>query len=681
MIERGNKDWRLMRRPRVDFGKETPRSGEFDDDYYSSEDGIAESAYVFIEGGDVINRMQSLNPGETLVIGELGLGTGLNLALVMQAWSENRPAGTHCHVITIEKHPLSKSQLRSANARWTSLSQEFGTILERWPSPIPGCHRRSELIDGLTVDFWWEDVSDALDDLDSYGHRWVDIWFLDGFTPTRNEAMWTYDVLRSAANLTREGGHVTTFTASSDVRRSLERCGFAMSKRPGFGPKRECLHGRLDQTSAASENTSERRHEERQGRVKTTAWDQPMHVQQPKACLVLGAGLAGSHIARRLAERSCKVTVLERSAIGAGGSTQPQGVIYTRPSHKHGKLADFSLTAYEFSVDHHHRKFREGSLKSGTDGELSGYLQLASDDALERLAIAFNDEDSPLKVVSREEASAIAGVALPRGAQHYPRSGWLHPQAICSELLDHPNITVIEGLGDVTLRQSDGNQWFAMNACGDCIALGDTAVITTAWEAVRDARLDWLPLQPIRGQTTMLQSQKELTDLKCTVCHAGYTPPAKGGQHCIGATYGLNETSTEEREADHATNIQQLISHLPVLESAVASQTVTGQAAIRCATSDYLPIAGPVPDETLFQVTYDGLRHDRKRLIEEKQPNIKGLYVFTGLGSRGLTSAPLLSEILVSQMMKSPPPVTRYLHQAISPARFLRRRLIKGDVK
>jgi tRNA 5-methylaminomethyl-2-thiouridine biosynthesis bifunctional protein len=101
---------------------------------------------------------------------------------------------------------------------------------------------------------------------------------------------------------------------------------------------------------------------------------------------------------------------------------------------------------------------------------------------------------------------------------------------------------------------------------------------------------------------------------------------------------------------------------------------------VRCATADYLPIAGPVPDETEFMTTYDGLRHDRKRLIAKKQPNIKGLYVLTGLGSRGLTSAPLLSELLVSQMMDSPPPVTRYLYQAVSPARFLKRRLVKGQL-
>ena len=232
MIERGNKDWRLMSRPRLDFIKDTPRSTEFDDDYYSPEDGLAESTYVFIDGGDVISRMQALQAGETLVIGELGLGTALNLVLILQAWSKHGPAGARCHVITLEKHPLSTSQLRAASARWTSLGQEFETILQRWPSPIPGCHRRSEVIDGLTVDFWWEDVLDALGDLESYGSRWVDVWFLDGFTPSRNKAMWTEGVLRRVANLSRDSARVATFTASGDVRRSLARA------RPRAPPRR-----------------------------------------------------------------------------------------------------------------------------------------------------------------------------------------------------------------------------------------------------------------------------------------------------------------------------------------------------------------------------------------------------------------------------------------------------------
>jgi tRNA 5-methylaminomethyl-2-thiouridine biosynthesis bifunctional protein len=147
----------------------------------------------------------------------------------------------------------------------------------------------------------------------------------------------------------------------------------------------------------------------------------------------------------------------------------------------------------------------------------------------------------------------------------------------------------------------------------------------------------------------------------------------------VGATYGLNDVETNERDEDHQTNVSQLLQNIPSLAESVTAVSLRGAAAIRCATSDYLPIVGSVPNETEFNATFAGLRHDRKRIIDAKQPNYLGLWLMTGLGSRGLTSAPILAEVLVSQMFRRAPPLPRYLLQAISPARFLKRRLIRGN--
>jgi tRNA 5-methylaminomethyl-2-thiouridine biosynthesis bifunctional protein len=147
----------------------------------------------------------------------------------------------------------------------------------------------------------------------------------------------------------------------------------------------------------------------------------------------------------------------------------------------------------------------------------------------------------------------------------------------------------------------------------------------------------------------------------------------------VGATYGLNDVETNERDEDHQTNVSQLLQNIPSLAESVTAGSLRGAAAIRCATSDYLPIVGSVPNETEFNATFAGLRHDRKQIIDAKQPNYLGLWLMTGLGSRGLTSAPILAEVLVSQMFRRAPPLPRYLLQAISPARFLKRRLIRGN--
>ncbi|MDG1800414.1 MAG: hypothetical protein P8H06_07060, partial [Luminiphilus sp.] len=147
-----------MSRPEIDFVDGTPRSAQFDDDYYSPTDGLAESEYVFLEGADVRGQMASLAPGQTLVITELGVGTALNLLLLMEAWQDVGPAEAHCHYIGIEKYPLTLTQLKTLNSPFNRLSKNLNTLLERWPSPLPGCHRRKNVVKGFMADFWFEDV-------------------------------------------------------------------------------------------------------------------------------------------------------------------------------------------------------------------------------------------------------------------------------------------------------------------------------------------------------------------------------------------------------------------------------------------------------------------------------------------------------------------------------------------
>ena len=69
-------------------------------------------------------------------------------------------------------------------------------IVSRWPPPVPGCHRRQSMMQGFTADFWWGDAAEVLSDLASYQIRWIDVWFLDGFSPARNESMWGEAVMK-----------------------------------------------------------------------------------------------------------------------------------------------------------------------------------------------------------------------------------------------------------------------------------------------------------------------------------------------------------------------------------------------------------------------------------------------------------------------------------------------------
>ena len=125
-------------------------------------------------------------------------------------------------------------------------------------------------------------------------------------------------------------------------------------------------------------------------------------------------------------------------------------------------------------------------------------------------------------------------------------------------------------------------------------------------------------------------------------------------------------------------NLKKLNAALPALSINRDELELRGHVALRCTTADYLPIVGPVPDKDAFNLHYDQLRHRKTAVINGPAPLLPNLWMIGGLGSRGLTAAPLASEILASEICGEPSPVSRQLGRALSPARFLARGLIRG---
>ena len=105
-----------------------------------------------------------------------------------------------------------------------------------------------------------------------------------------------------------------------------------------------------------------------------------------------------------------------------------------------------------------------------------------------------------------------------------------------------------------------------------------------------------------------------------------------------------------------------------------------GRVGFRCASPDYLPIVGRVPDYDLFLQTYATLRKNARQTIPEKGDYVPGLYVNTAHGSRGLSSTPLCAQLLASDICGEAPPLSSELIRALSPARFLVRDLARNRI-
>lgn len=260
MLETATLDWQTDT-----SGKGVPISTAFDDIYFSKENGLAESRYVFGENNHLPERFLacfSKETAERFVIAETGFGTGLNFLMSCALWATAKKnsqstAPLHrsptLHFISTEKFPLKKDDLEAALAHWQdepALAPFAQALLAAYPPALAGCHRRylgADLGLNIVLDLWLGDASESLHALaDAAPWTKVDAWFLDGFAPKKNESLWSDTVFSAIARLSHKDSSLATFSAAGQVKRSLLAINATPLKTKGFGRKREMLTARFE---------------------------------------------------------------------------------------------------------------------------------------------------------------------------------------------------------------------------------------------------------------------------------------------------------------------------------------------------------------------------------------------------------------------------------------------------
>jgi len=249
----------------------SPRSGRFGDVYFSQQDGLAEARAVFLAGCGLPTAWAG---HRRFCVAELGFGTGLNIAALLDLWRREGPAEGHLSVFSVEGFPLGREEARRALEAWPELAGVTQALLDVWPKATPGFHR-----------------------LDLPDFKRADAWFLDGFAPSTNPEMWSDAVLDGIAARSAPGARAATFTVAGAVRRGLSGRGFSVDKRPGHGRKRERLEARLPGPAA----------------------DSP----RPPSVAVIGAGIAGAALVRAFAALGLRVTVIEAEGSGCRDRRAP----------------------------------------------------------------------------------------------------------------------------------------------------------------------------------------------------------------------------------------------------------------------------------------------------------------------------------------------------------------------
>ncbi|WP_240903037.1 tRNA (5-methylaminomethyl-2-thiouridine)(34)-methyltransferase MnmD [Caulobacter sp. SLTY] len=274
-----------------------PGSTLYGDVYFSSEDGLAESRAVFLAGCGLPHAWERRR---YFTVGELGFGTGLNIAALLTLWIQTRPPGGRLHIFSLEAHPMDREDAARALAHWPEIAEAANALLSAWPGRAKGFHRLSLPAFDAVLDLA---VADAAEALAQWGGR-ADAWFLDGFAPAANPAMWTDKVLALIAARSAPGARAATFTVAGAVRRGLAAAGFAVSKQPGFGRKRERLEAVLP--------------------------GEPSDPTHAGPVVILGAGIAGASVARALAALGVETRILDTDGPAAGASGNPAALMSPR---------------------------------------------------------------------------------------------------------------------------------------------------------------------------------------------------------------------------------------------------------------------------------------------------------------------------------------------------------------
>lgn len=356
---------------------------------------------------------------------------------------------------------------------------------------------------------------------------------------------------------------------------------------------------------------------------------------------VIGAGIAGCLLANNLACRGYVVTLIDAAdEAGSAASGNLQGAMYVKLGVEFNHQTELALSALTFS-QRYYDAYRDRLWHP------TGLLQLAWSDSEQDRQRRFIERnqypENVLRPVTRQEAEALTGVGLESGGLWFPGSGWLEPGKLCKLLSLHPCIHTVFGFSMDQMANSDG-KWRLSGAGSDSPDIHADQVVICAGHLSPQLipGSGTFRFKAIRGQVTHLP-EPMIESPQAVICGARYFNPAYGSQGqrlaVIGATFDLHSDEPEPTTQSHRENIRELSAMVPqMLPAEMATGNLPAQLAgrvgFRCTTHDYQPVAGLMSDA--------------------EGQELKGLYLLTGLGSKGLTYAPLLAEFVADQLTGQP---------------------------
>jgi tRNA 5-methylaminomethyl-2-thiouridine biosynthesis bifunctional protein len=527
-----------------------PHSLHFDDIYFSAENGLEESRYVFLKQNHLPDAWLDKSD---FVIGETGFGTGLNFLCAWTEFEKTTKPNQKLHYYSVEKYPLAASEIQKYLMHWSGeFAGRLEKLVEEYPLRLGGWHTL-HLSSQVTLTLMFDDVGRALPELNTP----IDCWFLDGHAPAKNSDMWSEIVFENIGRLSYQGTRCSTFTAAGAVKRGLKEAGFTVTKATGYGRKRDMIVGLYEKKI-------------RPIQTKYT----------PKRIALIGGGIAGATLASSLSEYASDITIFEKKALASGGSGNSVGLCNPRMTQLRGSEADFYSPAFNLA----HKLFEKVSKKNEIGYRPSGNLHIITDPQKEKRFHGFINNwgwhPEHALLLDPHESSAVAGISLKHSSLYLPDAGMVSPKNLTEHLAKKSHLI----LYDVLMIEKNENQWCINGQSFDAL------ILTGGYDVLRFEMTKHLPLQKIRGQITQVKVEPAYQNLKTNLSYGGYCSVSVNGESIIGSTFQHWIDDDTLRSEDDVDNINKLTAISAELTHGLI--VTGGRVSFRCAAKDRTPIIG-----------------------------------------------------------------------------------------
>lgn len=614
----------------------TPAVAEFDaqgrlyspaygDVYHSPSGALGQAEHVFLRGNGLPERWRGR---DAFTVCETGFGLGLNFLALWRAWRDDPQRSRGLHVVSLEAHPFGRADLQALLARHAPepVAALAAQLAAQWPTLLPGLHRLEFEGGAVTLTLGFGDAQALAPRLAAR----VDAYFLDGFAPERNPRMWQAALLKDLARLAAPQATVATWACTGELRQALRDAGFDVRRAPGYGGKWHMTVG----TAAAGADAA------------------PAAVAEDgRHALVVGAGLAGAGIAQSLALRGWRVTVLDaalaRGALAhAGHAAAALTPVLARDDNARARLS---------RAGSGRAQARWTGLAGGAAPTVCGTVQLERDAgraaALEETLSVLAFPRDWVRAVSRDEASALAGLPLARGGIFFGQGMLVQPAPLIPTLLATPGVRV--AAGTVARVEPVGAGWRALDAANAELARADVVILANAFGAqgllAASGLLAPLPrvaqMHALAGEVTLVPAAALDGGPRCVVGGEGYLLPDTGAGCVAGSTYVHGATEARIGAEGQRVTLDKAAGLLgggfPAFDALVPG-TLPGWAGWRAVLPGRLPAVGELA-------------------------HAPGLWLAAGYASRGLSWSALMGDLIAARLCGEPSPLETDLSRLIAP--------------